>query len=256
MSYFARIYYPADNLGETAFAVPFQYIRQEYVTVYYKDSSAALYEDTLTEGVDYLWTSSSVISLSVPNPDDRDLLIRRQTPTETIAEQQPGVISSAKLNLNALQRQHVDEELYDEMAGVLASVSAFGTRLAAVEAVVGIGVAGLTVAAGEVLLAGAFVNIYLDGGARLRKADATDPLKWAHGFILSDGDIGEALPLNLTGLNSMVSPATLGEAYLSTTTPGGYSYSPPSATGQIIQPLGLAIPGNGILFTPQSRITL
>lgn len=256
MAYYARIYYPADGAGDTVFAVPFQYIQQGHVTLYYKTTAQALYTDTLTEGVDYTWTSSAQITLAAPRPNDRDILIRRQTPLPSLATQQAGVISSPKLNLNAKQRQFVDEELFDEMQGVVAGTSGLAARVAALEAVVGIGVGGLNIPASEVLQAGDFVNIHLSSGARLREASALDPLKWASGFVTSDGGVGEELTLSLTGLNTAVNPPTLGEVYLSPTTPGGYTYTAPSAAGSILQPLGLAIPGKGILFTPQPRITL
>lgn len=256
MAYYARAYYPADGDGDTVFQVPFQYISQGHVTVYYKDVSETLYEGVLLEGSDYTWTSAAVITLASPRPSTRDILIRRQTPVTVLAQQQSGIIQSSKLNLNMRQRQYVDEELFDEANDRLVDIAGLSARISALEAFVG-GSTGLYVAQlSEDVPAGAFVNLFFSGGLRMRKAVATDPLKWAHGFVTAPGVTGQSLPLQASGVNALVNPPTFGEVFLSDSSPGGYSYTAPSADGSIIQSLGVALPGKGILFSSQQRISL
>lgn len=113
----------------------------------------------------------------------------------------------------------------------------------------------VSIQASENIADGAFVNIYGSGAnTRVRNADATDPAKFANGYasaaILSGGS-GYIFGF---GLNASVAvSAPYSEVWLSDTTPGGFMTSPPTTEGHIIQALGPAMPGKGILFFPQKR---
>lgn len=256
MAYYARAYYPADNDGDTVFAVPFQYISQAHVKVYYKLTTDVVYLSTLVEGVDYSWTSTSQITLTDPRPNNWDILIKRVTPLTVLATQQAGVVSSAKLNLNSIQRQYVDEELSDGIGDGGSLIEDFNQRLSTVELLVGAAVGGMTAVLGESIGDGSFVNFYFDTELRVRKALASDPTRWAHGFVSEGGSIGASLPVSAGGLNVNAAPGAFGEVWLSDSVAGGFSYTPPTAPGSIIQPLGLALPARGVLFTAQQRILL
>lgn len=102
-----------------------------------------------------------------------------------------------------------------------------------------------------------FINIYVSGGVlHARKADASNPALFAHGFILTSYVIGAVATVTLIGLNPVSISATVDEVYLSDTVPGGYTAVAPSADGRIVQKLGTAIPGVGIYFTQKDRVLL
>jgi len=106
----------------------------------------------------------------------------------------------------------------------------------------------------QLLTKGSFVNIFLDGSiAKLRLADANYPDRSADGFIVDDVNAGVPTLMLTSGLNTAVVPTAGGEIWLSTTTPGGYSFTPPDPTnpanaGKLMQSIGKAIPGVGLLF--------
>lgn len=112
-----------------------------------------------------------------------------------------------------------------------------------------------TVIASQNLTAGDFVNVYANGGAlNVRKASALDPTKFANGFVLTAASSGDPITVQFFGTNTATTvSAPYTEVYLSDTTSGAYATTPPSATGSIIQPLGVAIPSVGVVFTLQKR---
>lgn len=106
----------------------------------------------------------------------------------------------------------------------------------------------------EALGKGKFVNIE---GAQMRLASATDPDLFANAFVpaaVALGTTGAAVGFGMCPLPDIADPAA--EVWLSDTEPGGYMTTPPTAEGYIVQPLGPAIPGQGILFSPQARTIL
>lgn len=106
----------------------------------------------------------------------------------------------------------------------------------------GIGDDTASVVASEVLSAGDFVNIWNDAGtAKCRKADASTFGKHAHGFILEGVDADSTAEIYFEGTNNQVSGAIPGDVLLSASTPGGFTSNPPSASGQVVQRLGVAI---------------
>ena len=111
--------------------------------------------------------------------------------------------------------------------------------------------------AAETLAANDFVNIF-DSGAdvAVRRADATDRTKFAHGFVLSGKATGQAVTVVRFGVNPVAVADVYGEVWLSATNPGKHTTVAPSGDGQIIQPLGSAVPGEGIFFTLRERVLL
>lgn len=108
---------------------------------------------------------------------------------------------------------------------------------------VGIGADVQSVAASENLAAGDFVNIWDSTGAKVRKADASGGLgKKAHGFVLAGVTSGNNATVYFEGVNTQVVGLTVGATYwLSGTTPGGVTTTPPTTSGYIAQAVGNAI---------------
>lgn len=121
---------------------------------------------------------------------------------------------------------------------------------------VGIGADTATVQTSEALAAGDFVNIWNDSGSpRVRKADATTAGKEAHGFVLAAVSGGNNATVYLEGTNTQVSSMTAGNVFLQTTAGAGGA-TPPSASGNVVQRLGVAVSATAVSFEPSQPITL
>jgi hypothetical protein len=121
---------------------------------------------------------------------------------------------------------------------------------------VGIGAETKSIVASENLSAGDFVNIYNDTGtAKCRKADAATG-KPAHGFVLSAVTATESATVYLEGTNTQLTGLTVGEYFLSGSTPGGAVATPPTTSGYIVQKIGVALSATELSFEPQPSITL
>lgn len=120
----------------------------------------------------------------------------------------------------------------------------------------GIGADVAVIAASENLTAGDFVNVWNDTGtAKVRKADATTNGKRADGFVLSSVTSGNNATVYFEGTNNQVTGATAGNVYLATTA-GGFTSTAPSAAGNVVQPIGVAISATAINFERGSIIVL
>jgi hypothetical protein len=113
---------------------------------------------------------------------------------------------------------------------------------------VGIGPDVSQIIASESLAAGDFVNVYNNAGtANVRKADATTAGKQCHGYVLASVDNGDPATVYFEGSNTQVTGATPGPIFLSTTA-GGFTSTAPSAAGNVVQRLGVAVSGTEINF--------
>lgn len=109
-----------------------------------------------------------------------------------------------------------------------------------------------SVVASEALAAGDWVNFHQVGGARrVRKAVAADNTKPAHGYVTAAANSGENATVYTRGINGAV-PATgftandVGCAvFLSASTSGGCTKTPPVAAGNIVQRLGFVVEVGG-----------
>lgn len=114
-----------------------------------------------------------------------------------------------------------------------------------------------TILATETLNANDFVNVYVSGGnLRVRKAIANDPNKFATGFVTSAIANSSSGLVSFVGINPISLSVTNTNVFLSGTVAGSYTLTPPTTSGYILQPLGVAMPGVGILFTPEDRVLL
>ena len=109
----------------------------------------------------------------------------------------------------------------------------------------------------EAISANSFVNFWNNAGViSVRNANANDAGKFACGFALSTVAPGGYPLVQPSGINAMSYGGPFAQVWLSDTVPGSFTTTPPSATGSIVQPVGMAIPGVGIFFTPQASILL
>jgi len=120
---------------------------------------------------------------------------------------------------------------------------------------VGVGADVATIAAGENLAAGDFVNVYNDSGAKARKADATTSGKEAHGFVLAAVTSGNNATVYFEGTNTGVTGLTPGVVFLATTA-GVATGTAPSSSGNVVQRLGVAVSATAVNFEPHPPVVL
>ncbi len=115
---------------------------------------------------------------------------------------------------------------------------------------VGLGAEVVVAPASENLVAGDFVHLHNNGGAlNVRKADATTNAKPANGFVLANvTSAANATVYLLSQTNTARSGLTIGSEYYLSTTAGGVTTTAPSATGNIVQRLGVAVSATAIVF--------
>lgn len=132
-------------------------------------------------------------------------------------------------------------------AGKLVALDASG-RIDSSMMPTGIGADTANVVASEALAAGDYVNIWNDAGApKARKADASTAGKEAVGFVLSAVSAGGMASIYFEGQNTQVTGKTPGaRQYLSATTPGATTETPPSGSGQVVQLVGVATSATSI----------
>lgn len=122
---------------------------------------------------------------------------------------------------------------------------------------VGIGADTNVIQASEALAAGDFVNVWNNAGAfRARKADASAAGKEANGFVLAAVANGANATIYSEGSNTQVSGQTAGAVFLSATTAGQATATPPSAAGQVVQRIGTAVSTTSINFDAGPPIVL
>ena len=120
----------------------------------------------------------------------------------------------------------------------------------------GIGPDTAVVLTSEVLSAGNLVNVYNNAGtANVRKADATVAGKEANGFVLAAFGSGVSATVYFEGPNTQMSALTPGQNFLATTA-GGATVTVPSAAGNVVQRVGIALSATILNFEAQPPIVL
>lgn len=106
----------------------------------------------------------------------------------------------------------------------------------------------VNIVANEALNAGDAVNVFYNGTERrVRKAIATGSSTQAHGFVLADASAGSSVPVYLSGLNTAiprgaVTASQVGQpVFLSASTGGAVTLTPPSSTNNLVQRLGFIV---------------
>lgn len=111
-----------------------------------------------------------------------------------------------------------------------------------------------TLTTSEALSAGDYVNIHDSGGAKVRKASCTDPTKEAHGFVTASASSGGNVVVQFSGINSLVTGQVPGNVYLGSA--GAGIDTSPTASGNIVQHIGVAISSTAVVFSPKFTIEL
>jgi hypothetical protein len=112
-----------------------------------------------------------------------------------------------------------------------------------------------TLTSTENLAANDLVNIYNSSGAKVRKANATDGTKPAHGYVKAATVSGDPAIVYFDGENDGLSGLTPGTYFLSTTG-GQMSTNPPTGNGNIAQKVGVATASGSFVFEPGEPIGL
>lgn len=114
-----------------------------------------------------------------------------------------------------------------------------------------------SVQASETLVAGDIVNIWNNGGDRVRKADATSEGKEAHGFVLAGVASGGTATVYLSGnrITGLTGLTPGARQYLATTA-GARTETAPSTAGNVVQMVGIALNSTTIGFEPEEPITV
>ena len=120
---------------------------------------------------------------------------------------------------------------------------------------VGIGADTSTIPASETLAAGDWVNVWNSSGAKVRKADAATAGKEAHGFVLAAVTSGNPATIYFEGTNTQVSGQTPGPVFLQTTAGVG-GPTVPSASGNVVQQIGVAVSATAVNFERSVPVTL
>lgn len=109
----------------------------------------------------------------------------------------------------------------------------------------------------ENLAAGDLVNVYNNTGTfSVRLADASTTGKEANGFVLAAVTSGNDATVYFEGTDNQLTGLTPGRKFLSATTPGKTSATPPSAAGQIVQYVGIATAATELNFESGDPIIL
>ena len=120
---------------------------------------------------------------------------------------------------------------------------------------VGIGAATQAMVASEILAAGDFVNILDNAGSpNCRKADSTNS-RPANGFVTAPVAAAASATVFLSGPNTARTGLVSGSLYFLGTA-GNVSLTPPSATGNIIQEIGIAANPTTISFDFDAPTTI
>lgn len=121
---------------------------------------------------------------------------------------------------------------------------------------VGIGADTASITASENLAAGNWVNVWNDTGtAKVRKADATTAGKEVHGFVLAAVTSGNPATVYFEGSNTQVTGQTPGPVYLQTTAGAGGATAP-SASGNLVQQVGVALSATSVNFERGTPVVL
>jgi hypothetical protein len=115
-----------------------------------------------------------------------------------------------------------------------------------------------TMTASELIAAGALINVFDSGGGvfRVRNADASTTGKEAMGFVLAGIANGASGTVFFEGENTGVTALTPGPLYLSDSTPGAVTATPPTTAGHVVQRVGHAYTASAMQFHPNLPIVL
>lgn len=113
-------------------------------------------------------------------------------------------------------------------------------------------------AAFEDLAAGDIVNVFTSGGvAKMRKANATDATKPAHGFVKDAVAAGSPGRFFMAGqINDARAGLTPGATYWLDVAGGGVVNAAPSAAGNLEQEIGVALSATELTVAPKAGVQI
>jgi len=109
----------------------------------------------------------------------------------------------------------------------------------------------------EALSAGDFVNVYDDAGTqKVRLADATTEGFEAHGYVEAAVAEDAAALVRVGGINAALSALTPGARYYLDTTAGAVTTTAPTASGNVVQFIGIALSETELAFDARDGIVI
>src|SRR5579863_2517548 len=146
------------------------------------------------------------------------------------------------------------QQAIDSYTGNSPAPSNNSNQNAAPETTVLIGnTANMWLLAAQNINAGFLVTITNSGGTAIANLSnvASTPYGQAMGISMTNATTGNPLQILLLGLFNFGGSVTPGGIYYaSALVPGGLSLTPPSVSGQLIQPVGFGVDSNSIFFNP------
>lgn len=140
-------------------------------------------------------------------------------------------------------------------AGKIPALDAAG-RLSATMLPVGVGVLVKSVATSETLAARDLVNVYNNGGTlNVRKADANNNMP-VHGYVIALATHPTNADVYFDGIIPGFAGLTPGARQFLSTTAGARTETPPSASGDLVQYVGVALSATEIEFDPDDYVRL
>lgn len=123
---------------------------------------------------------------------------------------------------------------------------------------VGVGSETLVRIGSEALAAGNLINFHNNAGTiNVRKADATATGKPANGFVLAaTGAAANAVVYPEEAVITGLAGLTIGAIYFLATVAGGLTTVAPSASGNVVQEVGIALSVTELLFRPRQPVLL
>jgi len=113
------------------------------------------------------------------------------------------------------------------------------------------------VVASEALSAGNLVNVWDNAGTTsVRKADASSSAKYANGYVLRAYNTSDVATVFFHGVNDKVSALSAGLQYLSASSAGACTTTPPSGSGQLVQIVGVSFSATKMAFQFNQPIQL
>ena len=121
----------------------------------------------------------------------------------------------------------------------------------------GVGADLRNIEADETLDARDMVNVFNDSGTpKVRKADATEAGKEVHGYVKDGVSAAATAEVFFSGVITGLTGLTPGARQYMSTTAGDLTETAPSASGNIVQKVGVAVASDAMVFSPQEPIEL
>lgn len=112
-AYLSKDDYPNVNGSTSDFAVSFPFLQRVHVHVFVTPSDGTIVEKQVT--ADFVWTSDSLIHFISPPAAGSDVLIKRETPSDSLLDilSAPSTITAEQINVIALQLLYLIQEALD-----------------------------------------------------------------------------------------------------------------------------------------------